>query len=247
MINSKILSKKKLSNFLLLINMVLIILSLWFFQMSDVDLQIQNYFFDFSTKSWRIDRSEPVKKFIFYQFPKIIFAILILIILPLCIFSFIDKKNKLANKRYDFLLIIIGLCLIPLIAGNVKKFTNIYCPNQLEIYGGNKPYVKIFDDYPIEFKQEKKGQCFPAGHAITGFSLYIFCFILYKKSQQIFVFLGVTILGWILGFYQILKGAHFISDTLIAMLLCLFLAQVIAKIYRQKIINIKKLLIKNLV
>jgi membrane-associated PAP2 superfamily phosphatase len=47
----------------------------------------------------------------------------------------------------------------------------------------------------------------------------------------------VTILGWILGFYQILKGAHFVSDTILAMLLCLLLAQIIAKIYRQKIIN----------
>jgi len=237
MINSKILSKDNLSNYLLFINLVLIILTLWLFQVSDFDVKIQNYFFDFSTKTWFIDRSEPVKKFIFYQFPKIIFGILILTILPLCIFSFIDKKNKLYSKRQDFLLILIGLCLIPLIAGNIKKFTNVYCPNQLEIYGGNKPYVKIFDNYPIDFKQEKKGQCFPAGHAITGFSLYILCFILYKKSQQIAVFLIVTILGWILGFYQILKGAHFVSDTILAMLSCLLLAQIIAKIYRQKIIN----------
>ena len=237
MINSKILSKNNLSNFLLFLNLVLIILSLWLFQVSDIDVKIQNYFFDFSTKNWFIDRSEPVKKFIFYQFPKIIFGILFLTILPLCIFSFIDKKNKLSRKKHDLLLIIIGLCLIPLIAGNVKKFTNIYCPNQLEIYGGNKPYVKIFDNYPIDFKQEKKGQCFPAGHVITGFSLYIFCFILYKKSQQILAFLIVTILGWILGFYQILKGAHFVSDTIVAMFLCLILAQLITKIYRQKIIN----------
>lgn len=237
MINSKILSKKNLSNFLLITNSALVILGLWFFQVSDYDVKMQNYFFDFSTKTWLIDRNEPIKKFIFYQFPKIIFGFLVLNMLILCTFSFVNKKNKLYSKRQDFLLILIGLCVIPLIAGNIKKFTNIYCPNQLEIFGGNKPYIKIFDDYPIDFKQEKKGQCFPAGHAITGFSLYIFCFIFYKKSQQIFVFLAVTIFGWILGFYQILKGAHFVSDTLVAMFTCLILAQIIEKIYRQKINN----------
>jgi membrane-associated PAP2 superfamily phosphatase len=70
---------------------------------------------------------------------------------------------------------------------------------------------------------------------ITAFTLYIFCFILKNRIYQIYIFFAVTILGWILGFYQILKGAHFISDTLVAMLLSFLLAQLIARIYYAKI------------
>ncbi len=235
MINLKTLSKSKVNILLLIGNLTLALLSLWFFSASNFDLQIQNNFFNFSEKKWLIDRSDPIKKLIFYQLPKIALGALILAVVVLCFFSFYKTKNKFFNKRYDILLIVIGLPLILLIAGNVKKITNIYCPNQLEIFGGNKPYLKILEHYPQDFKQEKKGQCFPAGHAITGFCLYIFCFIFHKKIQQIFVFSLVTIYGWILGFYQILKGAHFISDTLLAMLLCIFLAQIIAQIYRYKI------------
>ena len=210
-------------------------MSLWIFQKTDIDLKIQNNFYNFVDKSWIIDRNEPIKKFIFYQLPKILLGIAIISSLVISIIAFIKKKNKFYHKRYDILLIFIGLSLIPLIAGNVKKFTNIYCPNQLEIYGSNKPYVKIFDHYPNYFKSEKKGQCFPAGHVITAFTLYIFCFILKNRIYQIYIFFAVTILGWILGFYQILKGAHFVSDTILAMLLSLLLAQLIARIYYAKI------------
>jgi membrane-associated PAP2 superfamily phosphatase len=235
MINLRNLPQNKISNLMMIINLALIIISLSIFQKTDIDLKIQNNFYNFVDNSWIIDRNEPVKKFIFYQLPKILLGIAIISSLVISIIAFIKKKNKFYHKRYDILLIFIGLSLIPLIAGNVKKFTNIYCPNQLEIYGSTKPYVKIFDHYPSYFKPEKKGQCFPAGHVITAFTLYIFCFILKNRIYQIYIFFAVTILGWILGFYQILKGAHFISDTLVAMLLSFLLAQLIARIYYAKI------------
>lgn len=233
MINLKIFYQKNQDKLLIFSNLILIILALGFFQISDFDVKIQNYFFNFVNQTWVIDRDEPIKKLLFYQLPKIFLGIAILICLMLCLFAFLKSENKFYNYRHQLLLTLIGFSLIPLIAGNVKKFTNIYCPNQLEIYNGNKPYVKIFDSYPSGFAQEKKAQCFPAGHAVTGFALYILAFVFVSKKLKFYSFILASFAGWILGFYQILKGAHFISDTLIAMLLSLFLAQIISNIFKK--------------
>lgn len=207
--------------FSIAIQVFLIFAALIFFNYSNFDLWFQRYFFDFDKKLWMVDRFEPIKKIIFYILPKILFGIFILF----CVIKAYCSKN-FAQRKF-FLLIALGLIFIPLIAGNIKKFTNIYCPAQLEIYGGGKPYIKIFESYPSDFVQIKKGQCFPAGHAITGFSLFILFFALQKKSQKIFAFFGAFLYGWILGLYQIAKGAHFFSDTLLVMQICFLLANLI--------------------
>ena len=77
-----------------IINLALIIISLWIFQKTDIDLKIQNNFYNFVDKSWIIDRNEPVKKFIFYQLPKILLGITIISSLVMSIITFIKKKNK---------------------------------------------------------------------------------------------------------------------------------------------------------
>lgn len=233
MINLKIFYQKNQNKLFILGNLILIILALWFFQVSNFDVKLQNNFFNFTKQTWIVDSDEPIKKLFFYQLPKVFLGIAILSCLVLCLIAFLKTTNKFYNYRQQLLLALIGLSLIPIIAGNVKKFTNIYCPNQLEIYNGNKPYVKIFDSYPSGFVQEKKAQCFPAGHAVTGFALYILAFVFIGKKLKFFSFILASFAGWILGFYQILKGAHFFSDTLIAMLLSLLLAQIIASFFKK--------------
>jgi membrane-associated PAP2 superfamily phosphatase len=228
MANSRISSRNNKINFLIFVDLVLIILALCLINYTEIDIKIQDYFFDFENKSWLVDRNEPVKKFIFYQFPKILLGLAIFVLLASTIFAFV---KKLENRR-KFLLILLGLVFIPLIAGNIKKFTNVYCPNQLQIYGGKFPYVKIFDSYPSNLIQEKRAQCFPAGHAVTGFALLILFFALEKKRNRFFGLFSGIALGWILGSYQMLKGVHFFGDTLVSMLLCFLVAALLARFYR---------------
>jgi membrane-associated PAP2 superfamily phosphatase len=212
------------------INIALIALVLCLINYTNIDVATQNLLFDFQTKTWLVDRGEPVKKFIFYQFPKILLGITISFFIYASVAGFKNKASYFYKARNQYLLILLGLALIPLIAGNIKKFTNVYCPTQLEIYGGNKPYVKIFNKYPSEFIQDKKGKCFPAGHAVTCFSLFILFFALSGKKR---IFLGLilpAILGSILNFYQMAKGAHFIGDGLVSMLVCFLIAALIARI-----------------
>ena len=229
--NSKISLQKSKIDFLILVNIAFITLALCLINFSNIDLVIQKYLFDFKTKSWLIDRDEPVKKFIFYQLPKILMGTLIITLLVLAILGFRKKSEFLVKNRHHVFLIFLGLSLIPLIAGNIKTFTNVYCPNRLEIFMGDMPYVKIFDSYPADFHQKKKAKCFPAGHAVSGFALMILFFGLRKKSHRLIGLASGVILGWITGFYQIAKGAHFFGDTLVSMLVCFFLAALITRIY----------------
>ncbi len=203
---------------------ILLLLSLVYFNYSDFDIYLQNFLF--VNNSWIIDKDEPIKKIIFYKLPKVLFGCAIVF----CLVKSIIEYRKKSKNFHIFFLTFLGFSLIPLIAGNVKKFTNIYCPNQLEIYGESKPYVHILEKYPPDFVQKNKGKCFPAGHAITGFALFILFFSLQGKAR-ISGFFGALFLGWVLGFYQMAKGAHFFSDTWIAMLLCFLLAAVISRVY----------------
>jgi membrane-associated PAP2 superfamily phosphatase len=183
MANSKTLIKK-INNFIkeqALISLVFLLLaiSLLLINYSEIDVQIQNYLFDFTHKKWLIDRNDLIKKFFFYSLPKILFGFLATFYLLALVygFYFFKKKKRLdffTKNRHHFFATLLGLALIPMVAGNIKKFTNVYCPTQLEIYDGDKPYIKIFSSYPQNFYQAKQGQCFPAGHAVTGFSLFIF-------------------------------------------------------------------------
>lgn len=214
-----------------MVNILILISSLLWVNFTDIDIKIQNYFFDFQTNSWIVDRDEPFGKLIFYKLPKVLFGLTILGSLIFAILGFKKKNAFLFLNRHILFLSFLGFCLIPLIAGNIKKFTNIYCPCQTTVYDGDKPYVKIFDHYPAEFQQNKVGQCFPAGHAITGFALFILFFAFKSRNQKIIAFFSAFFLGWILGLYQMMKGAHFFGDTLVAMLICFLLAAIIAKTY----------------
>ncbi len=269
--NLEISKKIRAIDILIIINLALVFMALCLINYTNFDLNIQKYFFDFESKKWLIDKNDPVKKFIFYQFPKILFGVILISCLSSAIIGF--RKNTLharhselvsgsftsttpnhlrhpelvsgsfaptspnffTKNRHKLLLIFFGLAFVPLIVGNIKKFTNVYCPTQLEIYGGKYPYVRIFDHYPADFLQPKKAKCFPASHSVTGFSLFILFFALTKKRSKIYsLFSGFTF-GWILGFYQMAKGAHFFGDTLVSMLLCFLVAALIARFYFNKI------------
>jgi membrane-associated PAP2 superfamily phosphatase len=233
MTSLKILKIK--NSFYIFFSALLLLLSLCLINYSNIDLIIQNYLFNFESKTWFIDRNEPLKKLLFYDFPKTLFGLTIFFLLIGSVIGFTKNKafgaNFFTKNRHKFLLILTGFILIPLIAANVKKFTNIYCPNQLRIYEGNFPYVKIFESYPENFQQKKKGACFPAGHAVVGFALFILFFAFTKKSYKILAFLSASFLGWLFGFYQMAKGVHFFGDTLIAMLLCFLLAALISSCF----------------
>lgn len=211
----------------------LLVLSLVFFENTNFDVFLQNKFYNFQGHEWIIDAKEPIKRFLFYIFPKILLGIFIATLLVLLILSF--KFKIFCNKRYSIIYIFTSLILVLLIAGNIKKFTNIKCPNQLNIYNGNYEYIKFFEK---RLDDGKKGKCFPAGHAVTGYSLFVLFFVFANKTKRLIIFYLTFIAGSILGTYQMLKGAHFLSHTIISAIVCFLIAALIAKLFLEKKIDI---------
>jgi len=209
-------------NKFIILNLLILGAILILFHFSNLDLVIQNYFYS-NTHGWAIDRGNEELKLLLYVIPKKIITYFCGLILLICLYySFIpgQDKNLIRAKKtllYIFLSLLITLTSVPML----KQATNMHCPDSTEVFGRDKPYIKLFQKFPEEYLADKRGKCFPAGHASAGFSLLTFFFILRQKKHRILCLIMVLTLGWIMGAYQIMRGAHYISDTLITMMIAL--------------------------
>jgi membrane-associated PAP2 superfamily phosphatase len=226
-------SKKYLLAKLVLFSLLLIF-SLFVFYRYNFDTSIQEYFFDSQFSEWILDRNQKSTRLIFYIAPKIIFGSVILFAVitagNLAINATATKKN--IHNFYRYLYVASSLLVVVLIVANIKKLTNIPCPNQIEQFGGVFRYQKIFA-LEMQPMQIKRFQCFPAGHATIGFAFYSLIYLARELRLKLLIFIFATFFGWLIGFYQIAKGAHFVSDTLVSMLLSFLVATTFAIIYHK--------------
>ena len=200
----------------ILITIILLAAALALFELTNIDLAIQDHLFVQQTQSWLIDTKDPLGRFLFYDGFKAALIVLGVTAAAAYLASFFYAS--LRDYRSRLLLLLLSMIFVPLIIAGMKDFTNIYCPSQLEHYGGDKPYVKVFESYPKDFVQTSRGRCFPAGHAAGGFSLMMLYFVFcQKRHRRLGLLFGIGS-GWITGIYQMAKGAHFLSHTVVTML-----------------------------
>jgi membrane-associated PAP2 superfamily phosphatase len=212
------------------ITMVLFIVNLLVIQYTDFDFFIQDKVYNFQTHKWPLEDIHARYGWLLYKGIKDVLACFALILLVLFVLSFTKTGAGLKKYRREFLCIVLSLAICPLIASEAKQVTNIYCPYQIERYGGDQPYVKPFSKYPPDFVQKKKALGFPAGHAAGGFALFSLFFVFKKRKYQLlFGGLGLTI-GIFMGTYQILRGQHYVGDTLVTVFGCLLINMVIFRL-----------------
>ena len=141
----------------------------------------------------------------------------------------LQRQKRLSGiRREEWLrwcaIFIIGL-LTPLLLSALKKWTNQACPWSLQDFGGTLPYVHLLDPRPWAARSQA---CWPAGHAAVGLSLLVVSFVggwpraLWRDERTLnaprspwlsagaFAAYAVC-LSMILGFSQVMRGAHFIS------------------------------------
>ncbi|MDR2512737.1 MAG: phosphatase PAP2 family protein, partial [Puniceicoccales bacterium] len=76
---------------------------------------------------------------------------------------------------------------------------------------------------------------FPAAHASGGFALMALAMLARNRRNQILlVTLGIT-LGWAMGFYQMLRGAHYLSHTLVTWCIAALIITLLAKLLPKKV------------
>jgi membrane-associated PAP2 superfamily phosphatase len=213
----------------IILTTLILIVNVIFFGISDIDLTVQDYFFNTKTHMWIMNSYMQPYEMIFYTGAKrslIVFALLLLFL------SIIYRKTHLIKiYKKGIIVILLSAIFVPSITGLLKDHTNMPCPKNEIRYGGLYPRTAVWECYPRDFKLPQT-KCWPAGHASGGFAL-LSLFFLFKKRRNRLIALGISLsIAWSMGLYKMLIGDHFLSHTLITM----FLAWLII-LFLQKIVN----------
>lgn len=145
---------------------------------------------------WLVDEAARPGRILFYDGPKYLLVALAVFLLA----SALLRYRRQQSTFHDSLAALACLALVPALAGLGKHLTNEPCPREIFFFGG--------DLLPGNFS----GRCFPGGHASGGFALF---FLFWYGGQRARWILPGLAAGFLLGGYQILKGSHFFSDTLL--------------------------------
>ncbi|WP_058913042.1 phosphatase PAP2 family protein [Entomohabitans teleogrylli] len=100
-----------------------------------------------------------------------------------------------------------------LAVGILKATSHHSCPWDLLEYGGKALSYPLFDAVPAN---SGPGRCFPGGHASSGFIVMAGFFAFWRERRRLAwsFFAGGIALGMLMGFGQVVRGAHFLSHNL---------------------------------
>ena len=194
-----------------------------------MDLAVQDRLFNWETGRWLVDSKAPLQRALFYTGPKvgiILFGVWCLLRFAQT-FGQGEPLKKRLSRRKRLLTVILSILVVPTVVAQLKARTNMYCPSQALRYGGSVPYVKLFESYPKECRSCDSGRCFPGGHASGGFALMSLGFLFRRRRHAAIGFGGGMAAGWTMGGYQMLKGAHYLSHTVVTMILAWVLIQIL--------------------
>ncbi|TWX71684.1 phosphatase PAP2 family protein [Colwellia demingiae] len=215
----------------ILLSVIYLVLVFSLFELTNLDITIQDYFYDNVKDVWLWSKKEHVLKLFLYDAPKIALAFFALgIIISLLFFR---KRNLVTRHKKGLVIVLLSLIIVPSVIGFLKATTNSACPVALDNYGGEIPYIKVLASYPPNKTPSKNQKCFPAGHASGGFALLSLFFIFTTKKNQKVAIVFATSIGGLMGSYKMIIGDHFISHTLITMGLAWLLICTVAALVQQ--------------
>lgn len=156
-------------------------------------------------------------------------ASLLSLVIVLLLVSFFYRP--LRRFRRDLAVLLCGTLSGILVVALLKNSTHIYTPDDLAIFGGDKPHIRLFDAVPAGLPI---GHAFPAGHASGAFALVSAYFLLAeRRSRWRFAALAACLaLGFTFGFAQQMRGKHFFSHDLFALAVCWTAALLVIKLFQ---------------
>ena len=204
-----------------------LVVSIVYFGISDVDIVVQDFFYNHETHKWILNSYSQPYKFIFYDGAK---RFLILFAVSLLIFSLIFRKKAIVQTyKKGIIIVLLSAIFVPSTIGILKNNTNMPCPKNDIYYGGVYPKTAVWERYPADFVKPKV-KCWPAGHASGGFALLSLFFVFRRKRNRL-IGLGVGLVaGWSTGLYKMIIGDHFLSHTVLTMIIAWLVILLIVKI-----------------
>lgn len=177
------------------------------------DMDFQRLWYNNSAKKWWLTHEEfAATRWLWYGGAKKAISIFAGFCAFVFLLSFFVQKAKIWRKCC--VLLLLSLLFVPLLVGTGKKITRLYCPNQVVEFNGAYEQHRIFEILEGDSYAELGGRCFPAGHCSGGYALLMLFFALPCPRYRYFgLLIGLTV-GSLMGGYQIVRGEHFLSDTL---------------------------------
>lgn len=199
---------------------------------SGLDVALVTPFYDPATQSWPWREHWFTSGFL-HGYGKDLVVNVLIGILVVFFASFFVARLRPYRKGAGYL--ILGAGLGPAIVAVIKASTHIYSPWDLEMFGGDKPHVRMFDSIPDGLPI---GEAFPGGHASGGFAFVSLYFLLsYYRPAYRFHGLAVgLLLGGIFAITQEVRGAHFLSHDLTSLAICWTVALAVFRLmYRREL------------
>ena len=136
---------------------------------------------------------------------------------------------KLREWRRPLLYLLLASLLSTAMVGLLKRWTDMDCPWDLLRYGGDKAYYGLFVQRPSGMGH---GTCFPAGHASAGYGwIALYFFFLAVRPVWRWWGLGFALgTGLVFGVAQQLRGAHFLSHDVWALMVCWLVALLLYRV-----------------
>lgn len=184
-------------------------------EFTSLDLIVQDQLYDFSAQRWVVDRNAAGPRFWFYDAPKVV---IIAVGVTVLVLAAGPARWRRGLDRRALWVAFATLASVPVLIGAGKSATNTFCPSEIRRYGGDVPYVKVCSPYPESDRPARRGRCFPAGHASGGFALLGLVGLARTARGRWVVGTIAMGAGWAMGGYQMAKGAHYLSHTLVTML-----------------------------
>jgi membrane-associated PAP2 superfamily phosphatase len=133
------------------------------------------------------------------------------------------------SYRRGFIIVILSSIIVPVVVGSLKAVTNMPCPKNVETFSGAYPHTCVWEKYTSKECHLEKQKCWPAGHASGGFALLSLIFLFHSRRNKILVGVVAMLIGWSMGSYKMLIGDHFLSHTVITMILAWLLILIIVR------------------
>lgn len=173
-------------------------------------------FYDASTQTWPYEKLW-ITAGLLHIGGKYFIEFIALLLLGGWVASFFYKP--FARRRWGFAYALLGALVGIGIVALLKDNTHIYSPIKLIQYGGEQPYIRLFDPVP---PGAPIGHAFPAGHASGAFGLVSIYFLLaaYGSRWRYPALAFCLSLGFLYGFVQQMRGQHFFSHDLFALAVC---------------------------
>jgi len=205
----------------------LLLLVVLLFETTSIDMLVQQRLFEPDLHSWLLDRDAQPWRFLMYDGIKKLFIVMTLSLVWL-VASGYKRLTWFADRRKELLVVLLTMLCVPIVVNFLKWYTDIPCPRDIRSFGGIVPYITLFDHYPSWFHHESSLRCYPAGHASGGFALMSLFFLFKQKKYRLIGFATGLCLGWVTGVYKMAIGDHFLSHTIISMLLAWLVACLVA-------------------